>query len=145
MTLLLSGKDGLLPSTRAWVGLANMLGVWTMFPLLKRDDLRVPYFVVSLLWAYLLGLPPVSFSAYMGGSRSGLNVFSKILHLNIYMAMIVWHVAEAFYPPPADKPDLWVVANAIVGTGGFGICYLWCLWRLVVKSELFGGVKDKTQ
>lgn len=145
MTLLLSGKEGLLPSTRAWVGLANMLGVWTMFPLLKKDELRVPYFVITLLWAYLLGLPPVSFSAYHEGSRSGLNLFSKIVHLNIYVAMVGWHVAEAFFPPPADKPDLWVVANAIVGTGGFGLCYLWCLWRLVVQSELFGKSKQKTQ
>ncbi|KAH3960947.1 alpha-1,3-glucosyltransferase [Parastagonospora nodorum] len=144
MTLLLSGKEGLLPSTRAWVGLANMLGVWTMYPLLKRDELRVPYFVISLLWAYLVGLPPVSFSAYHEGSRSGLNLISKILHLNIYMAMVGWHVAEAFFPPPADKPDLWIVANAIVGTGGFGLCYLWCLWRLIAKSELFGAAKSKT-
>lgn len=144
MTLLLSGKEGLLPSTRAWVGLANMLGVWTMFPLLKRDELRIPYFVISLLWAYLVGLPPVSFSAYHEGSRSGLNLFSKILHLNIYIAMVGWHIAEAFFPPPADKPDLWVVANAIVGTGGFGLCYLWCLWRLVAKSQLFGAEKSKT-
>lgn len=144
MTLLLGGKEGLLPSTRAWVGLANMLGVWTMFPLLKRDELRIPYFVISLLWAYLLGLPPTSFSAYHEGSRGGLNLFSKILHLNMYLAMIGWHVVEAFFTPPAGKPDLWVVANAIVGTGGFGICYLWCLWRLVVKSELFGQEKHKT-
>jgi alpha-1,3-glucosyltransferase len=144
MTLLLSGKEGLLPSTRAWVGLANMLGVWTMYPLLKRDELRVPYFAISLLWAYLVGLPPVSFSAYHEGSRSGLNLFSKILHLNIYMAMVGWHVAEAFFPPPADKPDLWIVANAIVGTGGFGLCYLWCLWRLTAKSEFFGAAKSKT-
>ncbi|KAH7399254.1 glycosyl transferase [Pyrenochaeta sp. MPI-SDFR-AT-0127] len=144
MTLLLSGKEGLLPSTRAWVGLANMLGTWTMFPLLKRDELRVPYFVISLLWAHLLGLPPVSFSAYHEGSRSGLTLFSKIVHLNLYIVMVIWHVVEAFYPPPADKPDLWVVANAIVGTGGFGICYLWCLWRLMVKSEVFGKAKSKT-
>ncbi|KAI8940222.1 hypothetical protein NX059_003925 [Plenodomus lindquistii] len=143
MTLLLSGKEGLLPSTRAWVGLANLLGVWTMFPLLQRDELRIPYFVISLLWAYLLGLPPVSFSAYNEGSRSGLNLFSKIIHLNIYVAMVGWHVAEAFFPPPADKPDLWVVANAIVGTGGFGICYLWCLWRLLAQSELLGKTKSK--
>jgi alpha-1,3-glucosyltransferase len=145
MTLLLGGQEGLLPSSRAWVGLANMLGIWTMFPLLKRDELRVPYFVITLLWAYLLGLPPVSFSAYHEGSRSGLNLLSKILHLNIYLAMVGWHVAEAFYLPPADKPDLWVVANAIVGTGGFGICYLWCLWRLVTKSEILGKAKRKTQ
>lgn len=145
MTLLLSGKEGLLPSTRAWVGLANMLGVWTMFPLLKRDELRVPYFVISLLWAYLLGLPPVSLSAYHEGSRSGLGWFSKITHLNIYVAMVGWHVVEAFFLPPPDKPDLWVVANAIVGTGGFGLCYLWCLWRLTVQSEILGKTKSKTQ
>jgi alpha-1,3-glucosyltransferase len=144
MTLLLSGKDGLLPSTRTWVGLSNMLGVWTMFPLLKRDKLRVPYFVVSLLWAHLLGLPPVSFSAYHEGTRSGLGLFSKILHLNIYLAMVGWHVVEAFVQPPGNKPDLWVVANAIVGSGGFAICYLWCLWRLVTKAELLGVAKSKT-
>ncbi|KAJ4990193.1 glucosyltransferase [Stagonosporopsis vannaccii] len=145
MTLLLGGQEGLLASTRAWVGLANMLGIWTMFPLLKRDELRVPYFVITLLWAYLLGLPPASFAAYHEGSQKGLNLLSKIIHLNIYLAMVGWHVVEAFYPPPADKPDLWVVANAIVGTGGFGICYLWCLWRLAVKSEIFGKAKSKTQ
>ncbi|KAF2025818.1 ALG6, ALG8 glycosyltransferase [Setomelanomma holmii] len=144
MTLLLSGKDGLLPSTRAWVGFANMLGVWTMFPLLKRDELRVPYFVVTLLWAYLLGLPPVSFSAYHEGSRSGLYLVSKILHLNLYVVMVGWHMVEAAFQPPTDKPDLWVVANAIVGTGGFGICYLWCVWRLAIESGLFGGGKSKT-
>ncbi|PZC98945.1 Alg6-Alg8 domain containing protein [Pyrenophora tritici-repentis] len=145
MTLLLGGNDGLLPSIRAWVGLANMLGIWTMFPLLKRDELRVPYFIISLLWAYLLGLPPVSFSTFHEGSRGGLNVFSKMLHTSIYLVMVAWHIAEAFFLPPAGKPDLWVVANAIVGTGGFGICYLWCLWQLVVKSELFGGAKSKKQ
>lgn len=144
MTLLLSGREGLLPSTRAWVGLANMLGVWTCFPLLKRVDLQVPYFVISLLWAFLLGLPPVSFSAYQEGSRSGLNIFSKILHLNMYVVMVGWHVVEALIKPPTDKPDLWTVANMITGAGGFGICYLWCLWRLVVNSELLGAVKSKT-
>lgn len=144
MTLLLGGKEGLLPSTRAWVGLANMVGVWTMFPLLKRDELQIPYYVISLLWAYLLGLPPLSFSAYHEGSRSGLNLFSKIMHINIYIVMVGWHIIEAFFLPPVDKPDLWVVGNAIVGTGAFGICYLWCLWRLAMKSELLGVTKRKT-
>ncbi|KAF1996264.1 glycosyltransferase family 57 protein [Amniculicola lignicola CBS 123094] len=141
MTVLLSGAGGLLPSTRAWVGLANILGVWTMFPLLKRDELRVPYFVVSLLWAYLLGLPPVSLSAYHEGSRGSLSLLTKILHINIYIAMVGWHVVEAFVQAPANKPDLWTVANAIVGAGGFGICYLWCLWQLFKKSGIVGQEK----
>jgi alpha-1,3-glucosyltransferase len=138
MTVLLSGTGGLLPSVRAWVGLANMLGAWTMFPLLKRDELRVPYFVLSLLWAYLLGLPPASLSAYHEGTSGGLTLPTKILHLNFYLAMIGWHVIEAFIPPPVNKPDLWIVANVLVGAAGFGVCYLWCLWVLLMKSGLLG-------
>lgn len=145
MTVLLSGEGGLLPSVRAWVGLANTLGVWTMFPLLKRDELRVPYFVISLLWAYLLGLPPVSLSAYYEGITGGLGLPTKFLHLNIYLVMAVWHLVEAFVSPPTSKPDLWVVANAIVGAGGFGICYLWCLWTLFRKSGLVKQAKQESK
>lgn len=143
MTVLLSGEGGLLPSIRAWVGLGNMLGVWTMFPLLKREELMVPYFVISLLWAYLLGLPPVSFSAYHEAGKGSLSLLTKFLHLNIYLAMVGYHVVEAFWAPPANKPDLWTVGNAIVGCGGFGICYLWCLWSLVAKSGILGFGKEK--
>jgi alpha-1,3-glucosyltransferase len=138
MTVLLGSQGGLLPSTRAWVGLANLLGVWTMFPLLKRDELQVPYFVFTLLWAYLLGLPPTSLAAYHEGTKGGLALLTKILHLNIYLAMIAWHFLEAFIPPPTDKPDLWTVVNVLVGASGFGICYLWCLWTLFSKSGLIG-------
>ncbi|KAE9966962.1 hypothetical protein BLS_006661 [Venturia inaequalis] len=130
MTLLLAGHKGLTPSIRAWVGFANILASWTMFPLLKRDELRIPYFVLTLLWAYLLGLPPTSFSAYGNVEKGGLNIFTKLLHLGFYAGMIAWHFAEAFVEPPKDKPDLWVVANVLVGAAGFGICYLWCLWGL---------------
>jgi alpha-1,3-glucosyltransferase len=49
MTVLLASKDGLSRYARAWVGFANLLGVWTMFPLLSRVDLRVPYTVGFLL------------------------------------------------------------------------------------------------
>ncbi|CAK7272670.1 Glucosyltransferase-like protein [Sporothrix epigloea] len=146
MTLMLAGHSGLAPSKRAWVGFANLLGTWTMYPLLKRVDLGVPYAVLTLLWAYLLGLPPTSLSAYFP-SRDGPTVNGKteespalwgaaLIHGPFYLAMVAWHVLEALLVPPADKPDLWVVANVAIGAVGFGICYLWCLWRLVVDSEL---------
>lgn len=151
MTLLLAGHSGLSGSKRAWVGFANLLGAWTMFPLLKRVDLAVPYSVVTLLWAYLLGLPPTTLSAYFPGSdnnsSNSQSASSKgeestalwgafLIHGPFYLAMVMWHVLEATLVPPADKPDLWVVANVGVGAAGFGICYLWCLWRLLVDSEL---------
>ncbi|TKA79042.1 hypothetical protein B0A49_04506 [Cryomyces minteri] len=140
MTVLLGGQRGLTSSTRAWIGFANVLSTWTLFPLLKKDELRVPYFVLTLLWAWLMGLPPTSLALYRGSSiaNGGLRVGTRILHLSFYAAMVVWHGVEAFVPTPKGKPDLWVVLNVLVGAAGFGICYLWCLWGLVAKSEIVG-------
>ncbi|KAG9232012.1 glycosyltransferase family 57 protein [Amylocarpus encephaloides] len=151
MTVLLAGKQGLSKNNRAWVGFANLLGVWTMFPLLQRVDLRIPYIVLSLLWAYLLALPPISLSVYKQDGHTTWSGFATAtLHSAFYLAMAVWHVAEAFISPPHGKPDLWVVVNVGIGTVGFGICYLWCLWTLVVETGIFdmtknGKRKTKTQ
>ncbi|CAL3966219.1 unnamed protein product [Diplocarpon coronariae] len=137
MTLLLAGKDGLSKSTRAWVGFANLLGVWTMFPLLQRVELRIPYFVLSLLWAYLLGLPPTSLALYQQDGQATFAGFATAsVHIIFYIAMAGWHVTEAILLPPAGKPDLWVVLNVGVGAAGFGICYLWCFVTLVGQSGL---------
>ncbi|KAF7587345.1 Glucosyltransferase-like protein [Aspergillus hancockii] len=106
----------------------------------KRDGLRVPYFVMTFLWAYLLGLPPTSFEVYR--SRTSPedsnplpepHMFTKLIHSCFYLAMVAWHVVEAFIPPPSDKPDLWVVLNVLIGAGGFGLAYLWCLRKLIVQ------------
>lgn len=137
MTLLLASEGGMKPETRAWVGYANLLGCWTMFPLLKRDELRVPYFVLTLLWSYLMGLPPSSVKAYTASlCDGGLHWSAKVVHLSTYAAMLIWHGAEFFIPPAPSKPDLWVVANVCIGAAGFSICYLWCLWRLLDESGL---------
>ena len=144
MTILLGSNGGLGPEIRAWVGWANTLGTWTLFPLLKKDELRVPYFVLSLLWTFLLGLPPTSLSLYWGSSQASsqgsghLKSLTKLLHLSFYAAMIIWHLGEAFIPPPDGKPDLWVVLNVIIGAAGFGVCYLWCSWQVILRS----GVMD---
>ena len=135
MTLLFASEDGLDSATHAWVGWANNLGMWTLFPLLKRDKLRVPYAVVSLLWTYLLKLPPTSLALYTTVSLD-LSTYTELLHLGSYAAMLLWHVLEAFVPPPAGKPDLWVVLNCVIGACGFGICYLWCTWRLISNSGI---------
>ena len=145
MTVLLAGNRGLEKDTRAWVGFANLLGCWTMFPLLERVELQVPYAVLTLLWAYLLGLPPTSLSAYFDKEKSlWLQWGTALVHFSFYFAMAAWHVLEHFVAPPPEKPDLWVVANVGVGAAGFSICYLWCLWRLAVESDVLprGGTKS---
>ncbi len=138
MTMMLGGDGGLGVEIRAWVGWANMLAVWTLFPLLKRVELRVPYFVLTLLWAYLMGLPPTSLDLYVGkhARKSGIRLSTSAMHLGFYAIMIGWHLAEAFIETPKGKPDLWVVLNVMVGAAGFGICYLWCTWQLLLRSGI---------
>lgn len=147
MTLLLATAGGMQPAVRAWVGYANQLALWTLFPLLSRDGLRIPYFVLGLIYAYLLGLPPAALDLYISREGDqGLHWTTKLLHLGTYAALVVWHVVEAFLQPPAAKPDLFVVANVCIGAAGFGICYLWCLQQLLVESALLedlGIVKSK--
>ena len=136
LTILLGGEGGLDNEIRAWVGWANMLGVWTLFPLLRRDELKTPYSVLSLLWAYLLGLPPTSLNLYLekDSKKPSVRLSTTLLHLSFYAAMILWHLAEAFIAPPKTKPDLWVVLNVLIACAGFGICYLWSTWQLIAKS-----------
>ncbi|KAI0483046.1 glycosyltransferase family 57 protein [Xylariaceae sp. FL0804] len=137
MTMLLAGKQGLGKNIRAWVGFANILGAWTMFPLLSRVDLRIPYAVFTLLWAYLLGLPPTSASAYFQpGQNFWVQWMTALIHGAFYVAMAVWHGIELSLPPPQGKPDLWVVANVGVGFAGFVLCYLWCLWGLFQEAGI---------
>lgn len=149
MTLLLAGNNGLGKETRQWVGFANILGCWTMFPLLQRVDLRVPYFVFTLLWAYVLGLPPTTLAVYFPGTKSATQWLMFLTHTAFYLAMGGWHIVEAFLPPPEDKPDLWTIANVGVGAAGFGLCYLWCFYRLLVDSKIFSkegrSGKNKTE
>ena len=145
MTVLLASDAGLRPDMRAWIGFANVVATWTMYPLLKRDELRIPYFVLTGLWAYLLGLPPVSFSAYFGQQGGHLSWMVKIVHVSFYVAMVGWHVGEAFVLPPPGMPDIWVVGNVCLGAAGFGLSYLWCLWQLTYKSGLFRAANKKVE
>lgn len=126
-----------------------------MYPLLKRDGLQVPYVVLSLLWSYLLGLPPTSVSAYYDPEQENvpgrplapdeLRTPTKILHFQTYIIMAFWHILAAFATPPEDKPDLWVVVNSCVGAAAFGICYLWCFWKLVSESRLLHRYLDRQE
>ena len=135
MTMLLGSEGGLGSEMRAWIGWANILGVWTLFPLLKRDELRMPYAVLTLLWTYFLGIPPSLWSLYTP-RQTELAAPTKLLHLTFYTAMLTWHILDAFLAPPTGKPDLWVVINTLVGAAGFTICFLWCSWQLILRSGL---------
>lgn len=60
MTMLLAGHDGFNAWTKSWIMFANILGTWTLFPLLKRVGLQIPYFVFLGLWCYGMYMVPAT-------------------------------------------------------------------------------------
>lgn len=142
MTLLLATKDGLEPRTRTWVGFANLAACWTMFPLLKRDELSIPYAVLTSLWWWLMGIPPFAL-ANASSSKVGVAVLARAFQLTMLALMVAWHIVEHFVPPPNGKPDLWVVINVCIGAAAFGVCYLWCLWRMIELAQILPWQQQK--
>lgn len=146
MTLLLGSKKGMSKEYRAWIGFANNLAMFTMYPLLSRDGLKIPYTVLFLLWSWLIGLPPLSVSCYYDPDIPNvtgrqlepdeLRIPTKIFHWWYHIVFGFWHILLTFQEPPAHLPDLWIVLNAVIGAFGFGVCYCWCTWKLVSDSGL---------
>ncbi|KXT18984.1 hypothetical protein AC579_8756 [Pseudocercospora musae] len=142
MTALLAGEQGARAATRAWVGFANIVASWTLYHLLIKDDLQVAYLPLLGVWLYAMDMPPFSFKIYQKSSEhGGPSRLSKCVHLSAYAATATWHLVEAFIPPPASKPDLWIVANMILGCMAFFSCYLWCLAALIAESGFAGDVR----
>ncbi|CAK4018810.1 glycosyltransferase family 57 [Lecanosticta acicola] len=137
-TALLAGQDGSKASIRAWVGFANIVGAWSLFHLLIKDEISVIYVPLVAVWTYLMELPPWTLGPYVD---SDLSWPSKLLHLCAYAGIALWHILEIFVSPPANKPDLWIVINIVCACGAFCMCYLWCLWNLLHKSGLMKQIR----
>lgn len=136
--LLADGKA----ATKAWVGFANIVGTWSLYHLLIKDDLTAAYFPLLGVWLYVMDLPPFNWSIYRRSeSGDGLGRISKLIHLGAYAATAVWHLLQWTVAPPAGKPDLWIVVNMICSCAAFCACYAWCLGRLMSESGLWEEVK----
>ena len=75
----------------------------------EEEKLRMPHAVLTLFWAYMLGLPPTSTSVFSDETPGSLSLVSKVVYFLFYVAMAGWHSLNAFVPTPEKKPDFgWV-------------------------------------
>ncbi|RUS31419.1 hypothetical protein BC938DRAFT_477859 [Jimgerdemannia flammicorona] len=136
----------------------------SMFPLLKREKLSLPYFLLSLLWnwagnftqdgaptlvKYLswVSMRPIfhpyhnaSHSANHLVSRPGLSLFFWFNHPSSttqasYATMAGWHALEHFVSPPSRYPDLYTVANVLLSASGFLAFLAYFNFRQLVEVD----------
>ncbi|KIJ15057.1 glycosyltransferase family 57 protein [Paxillus involutus ATCC 200175] len=130
LALLLSGAT---PGEEvfAWGALGNVVGVFSMWPLLKKDGLGVQYLAMLLLWCRLIGYNPFAMR---------LRSFVGLLSTAVHISMGLLHLLELVIVPPTRYPDLFPVLNVLVSTPVFGLVWLWSIKRGIEVSWAMGGL-----
>ncbi|KAL8276265.1 hypothetical protein RQP46_011339 [Phenoliferia psychrophenolica] len=125
LTILMGGREaGFGRLDWEWAVLLNNIGVFSMWPLLKRDGVGLQYIVVLAAWNAVIGYNPFKLR------RS----FVKYLSLASYAVAFLIHALELVAAPPAHLPDLFVVLNLTVSAGVFALGFLWASKRLVQEG-----------
>jgi hypothetical protein len=93
----------------------QIIGTFSMFPLLVKDGLRAPYwsvlglFAMMMLGYVLLVVPNLSVLL----PRTTFQYLKVAYVILSYIGMIVLHLLEAFIHPPARYPDLYPALFAL--------------------------------
>ncbi|KAJ3300958.1 Glucosyltransferase-like protein [Kappamyces sp. JEL0829] len=100
------------------------VALFSMWPLLKKDGLALPYVASFLLWNVL---------THDAWNTSSLG--ESLLVAASYAGFVVLHVAEWCIKPPGHLPDLFVVLNVLLSTGLFAIMFAY-LYRLLLSATV---------
>ncbi|CDZ97510.1 Glucosyltransferase-Alg6p [Phaffia rhodozyma] len=114
-----------------WGVFWNNVAVFSMWPLLKRDGQILQYVLLTAFWNYLMG----SFDRRMYKSPRPL---LKFISMTTYPSILALHLAEYLLPPPIDKPDLYVVLNAVLCFSLFALGWLAGLKKMVKAGWAVG-------
>ncbi|ODQ77039.1 glycosyltransferase family 57 protein [Babjeviella inositovora NRRL Y-12698] len=143
-TLLFCDNDAQVLAMVAWI---NNIGLFSMWPLLKKDGLSLQYTVVGLLFNWLIGsldwislfLPKfiipgltllvVDHSLKRDPLPKGW--FWRPVTVLSTSAAVAIHLCDAYVTPPASLPDIWVVANVTLCFGSFALFFLWTCYKMI--------------
>ncbi|QLG74410.1 hypothetical protein HG535_0G02930 [Zygotorulaspora mrakii] len=149
ITLLYTSTDWTVLSLVNWI---NNIGLFTLWPLLKKDGLMLQYGVCFALSNWLIGnfsfvtpkflpkflTPGPSISSvddnYRRRSLLPENFLWKVAIVSSYVIMVLIQILDIFVSPPKRYPDLWVLLNCALGFACFSIFWLWNYYKLYKLS-----------
>lgn len=132
LTLILSGAP-LDSSVFSWGVLMNNTAVFSMWPLVKRDGLGLPYMVTLALWNRMVGYNPLR-----------LPFKHASFSIGVYSAMFLLHLSEFFISPPTRYPDLYAVLNVLISTPVFLLTWLWSIKSGIEVKWALGSLGTRT-
>eukprot|EP00003_Mantamonas_plastica_P029389 TRINITY_DN6947_c0_g2_i1.p1 TRINITY_DN6947_c0_g2~~TRINITY_DN6947_c0_g2_i1.p1 ORF type:complete len:187 (+),score=41.43 TRINITY_DN6947_c0_g2_i1:174-734(+) len=115
----------------------SIVAAFSMFPLLERDGLGLPYLAMMMLAGVML------FSC----DRNRNRMLGDWVYRCAAVAMALTHLIHATIPPPARYPDLWIMLFAVVSFLLIVLLYLivtgLMLWGPIREKEQVEGVEEK--
>lgn len=120
-TLLLASTDYDEVALTIWI---NNMAMFSMYPLLSRENLRLQFFVMAFVWNWLLGFKLPRTAIY------------KLVVVLYYLTVALLCILQ-LNPPAAVQSlvetkytDLWVVLNVTLSFSSFVLYWLWNLFKL---------------
>lgn len=145
ITLLYTSRDWNVLSLVCWI---NNVALFTLWPLLKKDNLVLQYGVMFMFSNWLIGnfsfvtprflpkflTPGPSISDidvdYRRASLLPKSLIWRLIIVGSYIAMGIIHFLDYYVSPPSKYPDLWVLANCSLGFSCFVTFWIWNNYKL---------------
>ncbi|KAH3666149.1 hypothetical protein OGAPHI_004338 [Ogataea philodendri] len=142
ITLLLNEVDSDVISMVCWIANISLFSMW---PLLKRDNLALQYFVLGILSNWLMGnlswvrmfLRKAKIPVTVRELATPVlphNLFWKLVIIGSYSAASLLHFLDYYQEPPAHLPHIWIIANMVLSFGCFSLFWLWTNYKIVQKA-----------
>ncbi|KAJ2044124.1 Glucosyltransferase-like protein, partial [Coemansia sp. S155-1] len=98
------------------------VALFSMYPLLFKDGLQIPYWVMAIGWSMLRSCP-----ACPADKRTPLAVLNA--QWLSMLVMVAIHAANMLLPPPPSLPDLYVVLNVLFSCAMFVLFFAYFNYR----------------
>ena len=122
--------------------------MFSLFPLLKRENQITPYYLTSLLFYLIsktaLKLIDISKEGTKKTNdeikyKNNENLFFYLIEIIIFIIMIFYHFVDYTIPPPEKYPWFYPMLNA-----AFCFCYFFCIF-LYSNYDLMKMAFEKNQ
>ena len=100
----------------------TLVAMFSLFPLLKRENQIVPYYLTTLIYYFISKL--VNLFLPKKSDKNNIYFFIEIF---IFIMMVLYHVIEYKIPPPEKYPWFYPMINAL-----FCFC---CFFGLLLYSN----------
>ncbi|ORX74683.1 ALG6, ALG8 glycosyltransferase [Linderina pennispora] len=115
------------------------IALFSMYPLLFKDGLQIPYWVMAVGWAFLRSCPACP------SDKARVPLLVMALQWISWAVMAGLHIANAYVPPPSALPDLYAVLNVLFSCAMFVLFLVYFNYRQFTALVAATEAKDRVK